>query len=44
MTAAKLLTGLDMPLSNIEMRLHNTYILAKNKFEKQQGKKSGKKH
>lgn len=39
MTVAKLLTGKDLPLGNIEMALNNTYGLAKHMLEKQQGKK-----
>lgn len=38
MTVAKLLTGKDLPLSNIEMVLGSTYRLAKHLMEKQQGK------
>ena len=35
MTARKLLTGEDKPLSNIEMALNNTYAIAKQRFEQQ---------
>lgn len=38
LTVAKLLTGRDLPLSNIEMTLLNTYQLATRKLEKQQGR------
>lgn len=39
MTVAKLLTGKDLPLGNIEVALGNTYQLVKHRLEKQQGKK-----
>jgi hypothetical protein len=38
MTVAKLLTGKDLPLGNMERTLTNTYYLAKQKLQKQQGK------
>lgn len=38
MTVAKLLTGKDMPLGHMEWTLTNTYRLAKQKLQKQQGK------
>jgi hypothetical protein len=38
MTAAKLLTGQDMPLSNIEMALNDTYHRVKHKLEKRRNK------
>jgi hypothetical protein len=38
MTVAKLLTGKDMPLGNMEMTLTHTYHRVKAKLEKQQGK------
>lgn len=38
MTVAKLLTGKDLPLGNMEWTLQNTYHLAKRKLEKQQGR------
>lgn len=38
MTAAKLLTGKDAPLTNMEMSLTNTYSLAKERFKQQQEK------
>lgn len=34
MTVGKLLTGKDMPLTNVEMVLTNTFYLAKAKLEK----------
>lgn len=37
MSVAKVLTGRDAPLGNIEMTLHNTYRLVKGKLEKQYG-------
>lgn len=39
LTVAKLLTGRDLPLSNIEVVLSNTYQLVKQRLEKQQGKR-----
>lgn len=41
MTAHKLVTGEDAPLSRIEYELWNTYHLATQRFE-QQNKKKGK--
>lgn len=38
MTVAKLLTGKDLPLGNMEWVLTNTYYLAKQKLQKLQGK------
>ncbi len=38
LTAAKLLTGKDLPLSNIEMMLQNTYHLARQRLDKKRGK------
>lgn len=37
MTVAKMLTGKDMPLGNIEMALHNTFRLVKHKLGEQRG-------
>ncbi len=37
MTVAKLLTGRDLPLGNMEMVLLNTYHLAKQRLEKKRG-------
>lgn len=39
MTVAKLLTGKDLPLGNMEVTLGHTYQIAKQRLEKQQGKK-----
>lgn len=44
MLVAKLLTGKDMPLSYIEWTLTNTYRLAKQKLEKQQGRGKRRHH
>lgn len=41
MTVTKLLTGKDLPLTNLEVVLANTYGLAKMRLEKQQGKGKG---
>jgi hypothetical protein len=38
MTAAKLMTGKDMPLSNIEMALNDTYHRVKRQLEKRRNK------
>ena len=38
-TVAKLLTGKDAPLSNIEMTLSNTYSIATKRFEQQNAPK-----
>lgn len=38
LTVAKLLTGKDLPYSNIERTLTNTYALAQQKLKKQQGR------
>ncbi len=38
MTVGKLVTGRDMPLSNMEMTLWNTYRLVKVRFEHQRPK------
>lgn len=42
MTVAKLLTGKDLPLGNMERVLTNTYHLAKQKLQKQQGRGKGR--
>jgi hypothetical protein len=38
MPVAKLLTGQDLPLSNLEMTLQNTYAAAQRKLQKQHGR------
>lgn len=38
MPVAKLLTGKDLPLGNLEMTLQATYMLAQRKLQKQQGR------
>jgi hypothetical protein len=38
MTVTKLLTGQDMPLSNIEMALNDTYHRVKHRLEKRRNK------
>lgn len=42
MPVVKLLTGKDLPLSNLEMRLQNTYAHAQRRLEKQQGRGKGR--
>lgn len=39
MTVAKLLTGKDAPITNMEMMLTNTYQLVQARFRQQQGKR-----
>jgi hypothetical protein len=38
LSVAKLLTGRDAPLTNIEVTLHNTYIVAAARFSQQYSK------
>lgn len=41
-TVTKLLTGRDRPLLNLEYALLNTYALAKQRLQRQQERKAGK--